>query len=105
AAPEVLGRIFSLRVALGVGAQSFGILTAGIIAERVFEPMLVEGGRLAGSVGELIGVGDGRGMAFMYILIGATLIVTTLISVAIPGLRLLEDRVPDHVPDDAVVAA
>ncbi|MEM9189915.1 MAG: MFS transporter [Myxococcota bacterium] len=101
AAPEVLGRIFALRVALGVGAQSLGILIAGTLAESVFEPMLVEGGSLADSVGAWIGVGDGRGMAFMYVLIGLILIITTLVSAAFPALRLFEDRIPDHVPDDA----
>lgn len=101
AAPDVLGRIFSLRVALGVGAQSLGVLIAGPLAERVFEPLLVEGGALAGSVGQIIGVGDGRGMAFMFVLIGMALILLALVSAGSPSVRLLEDRVPDYSnPDD-----
>ncbi|MEN0060640.1 MAG: MFS transporter [Myxococcota bacterium] len=99
AAPEVLGRIFSLRVALGVGAQSIGVLCAGVLAERVLEPWLAEGGWLAPSIGQLIGTGEGRGMAFAYLILGGLLVVTAVISALLPAVRKLEDRIPDHVPD------
>ncbi|MEM1348319.1 MAG: MFS transporter [Myxococcota bacterium] len=99
AAPEVLGRIFSLRVALGVGAQAIGILVAGVLAERVFEPMMAEGGALASSAGALLGAGEGRGMALMFVLVGAALLSLALVSALLPSVRLLEDRIPDHVPE------
>jgi MFS transporter, DHA3 family, macrolide efflux protein len=98
AAPEVLGRIFSLRVALGVGAQSLGILLAGPLATRVFEPLMAEGGALAGSVGLLLGVGPGRGMALMYVLVGLLVIGLALVAFLTPAIRQLEDRVPDYQP-------
>ncbi len=98
AAPEVLGRIFSLRVALGIGAQSLGVLVAGPLAQHVFEPMMVEGGALAGSVGALIGVGEGRGMALMYILAGAMLIALVVVSALVRQIRLMEDLLPDQEP-------
>ena len=106
AAPDVLGRIFSLRVALGLGAQSVGVLIAGVLAEAIFEPLFVEGGVLASSIGQVIGTGDGRGMAFIFVLIGGALIMTALLSAVSPAVRLLEDRVPDYVdpnepPDEA----
>ncbi len=97
AAPSVLGRVFSLRVALGVGAQSLGVLLAGIMAERWFEPLLMANGALADNVGQLIGTGVGRGMAFMFILLGLFLIALTVISFLVPRIRYLEDDVPDYV--------
>jgi predicted MFS family arabinose efflux permease len=97
AAPEVLGRVFSLRVALGVGAQSLGVLIAGPLAETVFEPLLIEGGALASGVGTIIGIGDGRGMAFMYVLVGIALVGMAVISSLAPSVRLFEDRIPDHI--------
>lgn len=97
AAPDVLGRIFSLRVALGVGAQSLGVLIAGQLAETVFEPLLMDGGALAGSVGTVIGVGDGRGMALMFVLVGIALVVVAVVSALASSVRLLEDRLPDHL--------
>lgn len=98
ASPAVLGRLFSLRVAIGVAAQSIGILIAGPLAEGVFEPLMAEGGGLAGSVGELIGVGEGRGMALMYVLAGLLLIGIAVGSALIQRVRLLEDRLPDYTP-------
>lgn len=98
AAPEVLGRIFSLRVALGIGAQSLGVLVAGPLAQHVFEPMMVEGGALAGSVGAFIGVGEGRGMALMYIITGLMLITLVIVSALTRSIRLMEDLLPDQTP-------
>ena len=98
AAPDVLGRIFSLRVALGMGAMSLGVLLGGPLAQHVFEPLMADGGALAGSVGQLIGVGDGRGIALMYIITGLTLIALVIVSALIRSLRLLEDILPDQTP-------
>lgn len=94
AAPEVLGRVFALRVALGVGAQSLGVVIAGPLAEEVFEPLMRANGALADSVGEVIGTGDGRGMALMFVLLGVSLIIVSVISALLPRVRLLEDRIP-----------
>ena len=98
AAPEVLGRVFALRVLIGVVAQSAGILAAGPLADGVFEPLLVESGSLASSIGAIIGVGDGRGMGFMYILAGLTLAVFAVISFVIRPIWRLEDALPDQPP-------
>ena len=98
AAPEVLGRIFSLRVALGIGAQSLGVLVAGPLAQHVFEPMMMEGGALSGSVGAFIGVGEGRGMALMYIIAGLILVALVVVSALIRQIRLMEDLLPDQAP-------
>lgn len=99
ASPAVLGRLFSLRVAIGVAAQSLGILIAGPLAEQVFEPLMEIGGGLAGSVGEIIGTGDGRGMALMYVLAGLLLIAIAAISFLIRPIRKLEDGLPDYDPE------
>ena len=107
AAPDVLGRIFSLRVALGMGMMSLGVLAGGPMAQHVFEPLMADGGALAGSVGQLIGVGEGRGIALMYMITGLILIALVVVSTLSRNLRLLEDIVPDYVPsvEDQPVAA
>lgn len=96
AAPEVLGRVFELRVLIGVVAQSTGIIVAGPLADGVFEPLLVEGGALAGSIGEIIGVGAGRGMGFMYILAGLTLAAFAILSFIVRPIWRLEDALPNQ---------
>ena len=95
-APEMQGRLFALMGTLAVGGQSLGILAAGPLASKVFQPLLVEGGILAGSVGALIGVGTGRGMGFMFILIGLIVFGVVLLSWLNRSIRLLEDRLPDY---------
>lgn len=95
AAPGVLGRVFSLQLAIGVGAQSLGVLLAGPLADTVFEPLLRDGGALAGSVGALIGTGPGRGMALMFLAVGLIQLAIVLSSALAPRVRLLEDELPD----------
>ena len=101
ASPAVQGRLFALRVAIGVAAQSLGILVAGPLAEEVFEPLMESGGALAGSFGEVLGVGDGRGMGLIYVLAGLLLIVIAVASALTRRVRLLEDQLEDFQPDEA----
>ncbi|MEM7344679.1 MAG: MFS transporter, partial [Chloroflexota bacterium] len=105
AAPEILGRIFAIRVALGVGAQSLGILIAGPLAEQIFEPLMVEDGPLSATVGQFIGTGPGRGMALMYILLGVLLIALVIVSLLIRQVRRLEDDIPDYVAPTPILAS
>jgi len=104
AAPEVLGRVFSLRIALGVAAQSVGILIAGPLAEHLFEPLMMDKGGLVISIGQLIGTGPGRGMALMYIIVGLLLIGLAILSALLPQIRLMEDHIPDYVAPATAVS-
>ena len=81
---------------LAVGGQSLGILCAGILAKRVFQPLLESGGVLSGSIGMIIGVGEGRGMAFMFILLGLIMSGVVMVSWLNPKVRNLEFSLPDH---------
>lgn len=95
-APEMQGRLFSLMGTLAVGGQSLGILIAGLLAKRLFQPLFMEGGALASSIGAWFGIGAGRGMAFMFILIGLSALGVALVAWLNPSVRLLEDRLPDY---------
>jgi predicted MFS family arabinose efflux permease len=95
-APEMQGRLFAMMGTLAVGGQSLGILVAGPLASRVFQPLLEQGGLLADTIGALIGMGSGRGMGFMFILIGLTVFGVVLLSWMNPSIHMLEDRLPDH---------
>lgn len=95
-APEVQGRLFALMGTFAVLGQSLGILIAGPLAGKVFQPMLEQGGLLADTIGAVIGVGAGRGIAFMFMLVGLIVLGIALTSWLNPSIRLLEDRLPDH---------
>jgi MFS family permease len=94
--PDMQGRLFAIMGTLAVGGQSLGILIAGPLAGKVFQPMLDQGGLLADTIGALVGVGPGRGMGFMFILIGLTVFGVVVLSWLNPSIHLLEDRLPDH---------
>ena len=104
AAPDVLGRVFSLRVMLGVCAMSLGVLTAGPLAEHVFGPLMEPGGSLADSVGSFIGVGAERGMALIYIISGVSLVGLAVASLIIRPIWRLEDALPDQEPQPVAEA-
>jgi MFS family permease len=99
-APDVQGRVFSIRRMIAMSAQPISFLIAGPLADRVFEPLLAVDGWLAASVGQVIGVGPGRGMAFMFILMGVFGIFTVGAGYLYPRLRLVELELPDAITEE-----
>ncbi len=97
--PDIQGRIFSILFMLARSSVPIGYLLAGPLADQVFEPMMASGGILAGSLGQVIGVGPGRGIGLMFIIAGFGMWLATLVMVLYPRLRLVEDELPDMVPD------
>lgn len=93
--PAVQGRVFAMAQLVSQFTAPLGFLAAGPLADRLFEPMMREGGDLAGALGPWIGTGPGRGIGLLYIVMGALLIVAALAGLAYPRLRSLEDELPD----------
>ena len=98
-APGMQGRVFSLRRMLAQAATPLAMVLAGPLADGVFEPLLADGGGLAGSVGRVIGTGPGRGIAFLIILAGLSTIAAAAVGWAHPRIRFLEAEIPDQLPD------
>ncbi len=95
--PEVQGRVFAVRRMIAWSALPLSYLLAGPLADRVFTPLLVEGGPLAASVGRLIGVGPARGIALFFVITGILVIAATAVGYFYPRLRRLEAELPDVV--------
>ncbi len=98
--PAVQGRVFAIRRMISQAISPIAILLAGPLADNVFEPLLAEGGRLAGSVGSLIGTGPGRGIGFMYIITGLLTALLGIVGYVLPRVRHLEDDLPDYIEDE-----
>nr|ASV46969.1 MFS transporter [uncultured bacterium] len=96
-APEVQGRVFATIQMVAMSSAPIAYLAAGPLADGVFEPLLRPGGALAGSVGSVIGVGPGRGMALMMIAAGGLIVLATLAGFLDPRVRNLEEELPDAV--------
>ena len=76
-----------------------GLLAAGPLADGVFEPLLVEGGLLADSVGRWIGVGPGRGIGLLFVFMGVGGCLAAMVGYLHPRIRHLETELPDMVGD------
>ncbi|MGD8624876.1 MAG: MFS transporter, partial [Anaerolineae bacterium] len=97
--PGLQGRVFAVRRMLSTAISPLAYLLTGPLADHVFGPAMAEGGRLAPVFGGLIGVGPARGMGLMLLLAGVLLLVVTAAAYAYPRLRLIEDELPDVLPD------
>jgi MFS family permease len=94
--PDVQGRVFAVRRMIAQFTSPFAILLAGPLAERVFQPLVSAGGALASTyLGQLIGVGPGRGMGLLFVVMGAFSVLATIGVYLYPRLRLVEDEIPD----------
>lgn len=98
--PEVQGRVFAMRGMISQSVMPIAFVLSGVLADRVFNPLLVAGGPLAETiVGRTLGVGPGRGIGLMMIISGMIVIVISLLAYANPRIRNIEVEIPDAVPD------
>ena len=102
-APDVQGRVFATRRMIAWASLPIAYLMAGPLADRVFEPLMMEGGSLADSIGRIIGVGAGRGIGLLFIIMGFIIVLATLAAYLYPRLRRVEIELPDYVADDKPV--
>lgn len=93
----VQGRVFALLTMIAWAAYPLAYPLAGPLAERVFEPLMAANGLLAGSVGRIIGVGPGRGIALLFLTIGVVMVAIAIAGYLYPSLRNLEEEMPDAV--------
>lgn len=92
------GRTKAARSMISMSLMPLAFLSAGPLSDYVFEPCLKAGGALAsGPVGALMGTGPGRGTGFLFVLAGACLLAVTAIVRLMPGIRDLDERLPDLV--------
>lgn len=96
-APGVQGRVFATRMMIGSAITPLAYLLAGPLADRIAEPLMAEGGALAGSVGRLLGTGPGRGIGLIVVVTGLIVAVAPLIAAAIRPIRRVELELPDAV--------
>jgi MFS family permease len=95
-APDVQGRVFSVRRLIAQITAPLAMLMAGPLADRVFEPAMQPGGSLAPVFGGLVGVGPGAGMGLMLVIAGLLSAAVGLAGYAFPAVRNAERLLPDH---------
>ena len=97
---EIQGRVFAMRAMIAWAAVPLAYLAAGPLADRVFEPLLAEHGPLATNLGRFIGVGPGRGVGLLFMVMGCVTLLTTATAYLYPRLRFLEKELPDVLANE-----
>jgi DHA3 family macrolide efflux protein-like MFS transporter len=103
-APEVQGRVFATQQTVAQAAMPLAFLIAGPLADYVFNPWLMPRGILTGSVGPFIGIGPGRGIALLFIVMGLVKFGVALTGFLNSHIRQVEDELPDVIVEEQVVA-
>jgi DHA3 family macrolide efflux protein-like MFS transporter len=103
--PELQGRVFAIRRMIGTCTTPLCFLIAGPLADRVFAPLLMPGGALAGRLGPFLGgIGPGRGIGLLFVVVGGMCVLVSVAGLLSPGLMRMEDDLPDALPDVLVEA-
>lgn len=94
--PHLQGRVFSASSFLFGLTSPLGLLIAGPLADRVFEPAMQPGSILALWFGDIFGTSTGSGMALQFTLCSLIVVVICFGSYSLAPLRNIETRLPDH---------
>jgi len=103
--PEIQGRVFAAVRLVSWGAIPVAYLIAGPLTDKVFTPLLNENGSLAESVGKVIGVGPGRGIGLLLVVLGITTILMTFRAYFHPRLLNVDVEIPDVLTDNVTAKA
>jgi MFS family permease len=97
-APDVQGRVFSVRRLIAQVTAPVAAVIAGPLADNVFEPAMQPGGAWSDMFGWLVGTGPGAGMGLMLVLAGVFGAAVGLGGYLFPAIRNAEDILPDFEP-------
>jgi DHA3 family macrolide efflux protein-like MFS transporter len=95
--PDLQGRVFSVRRTIAWSFTPVAFVVAGPLADRVFKPLLAEGGPLASSVGMVLGIGPGRGVGLQIIVLGILTAGASVLALFVSRIRRVELDLPDAV--------
>jgi DHA3 family macrolide efflux protein-like MFS transporter len=93
--PGVQGRVLAVQRMIATSTRPMAYLVAGPLADKVFEPLVAPAGPLAGSIGQIIGIGPGRGIGLLFLIMGVLKVATSLGSYLYSPIRQVEDELPD----------
>lgn len=97
-APDVQGRVFATRRLIAQITAPLAMLTAGPLADYLFEPAMAVGGAWTPHLGWLVGVGPGAGIGLLFVVTSLTGALAALWGYTIPAVRNIETILPDYIP-------
>ncbi len=103
-APDVQGRVFSVRRAIAWSSNIVAPLLAAPLADYIFKPGMTAGGGLAALLGPFVGVGASRGVGVLISVLGVLSVAATVLFYMNARIRNVEIDLPDHVTAPAAAA-
>lgn len=94
--PNLQGRVFAADQSIGMMIGALASLTAGPLADRVFEPAMKPGGLLAPILSPVFGTRTGSGIAVLYVITSVCIVLVGIGGYAFRTLRNVEDILPDY---------
>lgn len=101
---DLQGRVFGVRFMIATAAMPLAYLISGPLVDFVFEPLMAADGALAGSIGQWIGTGEGRGIGLLFMILGLLVTISVVVGYLYPRLRFVEDELPDAIAAEPPVA-
>ncbi len=95
--PDLQGRVLAVRPLITNALTPLALLLSGVLADQVFEPAMQ--GNLGATLAPLLGTGDGRGYALMFVLAGLFQALCGLSGYLLPRSRKVESELPDVAAD------
>ncbi len=103
--PGLQGRVFAVRQMSAIAAAPVAFIVAGTLADKVFEPLLADPDGLGSPLAAIVGgSAEGRGIGFMFVLLGAMVAVTVFYAWRHPRIRKIESEIPDVELEELVAA-
>lgn len=94
--PNVQGRVFSIKGTVQMASMPIGFIIGGILADKVFEPSMMNEGVLYNIFHTIVGSGKGTGMAVMFFFAGILGLTLCLMAFLNSSIRNIENDIPDH---------
>jgi len=96
------GRVFAINTVIAWSTLPIGWTLVGPVGSRLLEPLMAPGGALASTFGAVLGVGQGRGIGLLYVILGAAIALVVVVSKRHRLIARFDDDVPDALADDLV---
>ncbi|MEM8536161.1 MAG: MFS transporter, partial [Chloroflexota bacterium] len=96
--PDVQGRVFATRRLIAQVTLPIAMLSAGPLADQLFEPAMQPDGSGVALFSWLVGSGAGAGIALIFVVTSLIGALGALSGYAIPAVRKIETILPDYAP-------
>lgn len=90
------GRVFAARTFFSTLAMILAVGVAPVAAELYFEPMMLAGQPWAQAIGDIMGVGPGRGMGVVFVLCGLSMLATVMLFWVMGVFGRFKSQVSEH---------